>query len=108
ADHQRRGHDQWIRPTFRFDPHPEPEPERKYLHVHGYEAVEDPAPQSESPPNGGLSLCGAGGDRTLVQTTATCGFYMLSLFIGFRPAPGEGHPSTGLGPVSHQRYGPPR
>ena len=51
---------------------------------------------------------GAGGDRTLVQTTATCAFYMCSLFIGFRPAPGEGHPSEGLGPVSYPRYGPPR
>ncbi len=37
-----------------------------------------------------------------------CAFYMRSLFIGFRPAPGEGHPNTGLGPVSHPRYGPPR
>lgn len=51
---------------------------------------------------------GAGGDRTLVQTTMKWAFYMRSLFIGFRPAPGEGHPSTGLGPVSHPRYGPPR
>ena len=52
--------------------------------------------------------CGAGGDRTLVQTTATRAFYMRSRFIGFRSAPGEWHPSTDLGPVSYLRYGPPR
>lgn len=51
---------------------------------------------------------GAGGNRTLVQTTATCAFYMLSRFVGFRPVAGEGHPTPGLGPVSHPRYGPPR
>ena len=50
---------------------------------------------------------GAGGDRTLVQTTATWAFYMRSLFIGFRPAPGEGHPSVDLGPVSYLCFGPP-
>ena len=33
---------------------------------------------------------------------------MRSLFIGFRSAPGERHPSTDLGPVSYLRYGPPR
>ena len=52
--------------------------------------------------------CGAGGDRTLVQTTATRAFYMRSRFIGFRSAPGEWHPSVDLGPVSYLRYGPPR
>lgn len=50
---------------------------------------------------------GAGGDRTLVQTTATWAFYMRSFFIGFRPAPGEGHPSVDLGPVSYLCFGPP-
>lgn len=33
---------------------------------------------------------------------------MLSRFIGFRSAPGEGHPSVDLGPVSYPRFGPPR
>ncbi len=51
--------------------------------------------------------CGAGGDRTLVQTTATWAFYMLSRFFGFRPLPEEWHPSKDLGPVSYLYYGPP-
>lgn len=50
---------------------------------------------------------GAGRDRTAVQTTATWAFYMRSRFIGFRPVPGEWHPSTGLGPVSYLCSGPP-
>ncbi len=54
-----------------------------------------------------LQPCGAGRDRTAVQTTATWAFYMLSRFIGFRSAPGEGHPSIDLGPVSYPCYGPP-
>lgn len=33
---------------------------------------------------------------------------MLSRFIGFRLMAGEGHPTLGLGPVSHPRSGPPR
>jgi len=55
-----------------------------------------------------LVSCGAGGDRTLVQTTAKWAFYMLSRFIGFRSPAGEGHPTDDLGPVSYLRYGPPR
>lgn len=51
--------------------------------------------------------CGAGGDRTLVQTTVKRAPYMLSLFIDFRPVPGERHPSAGLGPVSRRPSGPP-
>jgi len=50
---------------------------------------------------------GAGGIRTLVQTTVPCAFFRLSRFIGFRPSPGKGHPSDGLGPVSYPCYGPP-
>lgn len=52
-------------------------------------------------------LCGAGGVRTLVQTTAKCAFYMRSRFIGFRPTPGEGHPSMNLCPVSYLCSGQP-
>lgn len=54
-----------------------------------------------------LVSCGAGGVRTLVQTTAKCAFYMRSRFIGFRPMPGEGHPSMDLDPVSYLCYGSP-
>jgi hypothetical protein len=42
----------------------------------------------------GRFSCGAGGDRTLVQTTATWAFYMRSHFIGFRPQLGKGTPPT--------------
>jgi hypothetical protein len=56
----------------------------------------------------GLVSCGAGRDRTAVQTTGQWAFYMLSRFIGCRSMPGEGHPSKDLGPVSCLRSGPPR
>ena len=52
-------------------------------------------------------LCGAGGVRTLVQTTAKCAFYMRSHFIGFRSTPGKGHPSMDLCPVSYLCSGQP-
>lgn len=51
---------------------------------------------------------GAGGNRTLVQTTARWAFYMLSRSFGCRPRAGEGRPTRGLGPVSRPRSGPPR
>ncbi len=50
---------------------------------------------------------GAGGVRTLVQTTAKCAFYIRSRFIGFRSTPGEGHPSMDLCPVSYLCSGQP-
>ena len=56
----------------------------------------------------GRDGCGAGRDRTAVQTTGQWAFYMRSRFIGFRSLPGEGHPSKDLGPVSYLRSGPPR
>lgn len=47
----------------------------------------------------GFCIGGAGGIRTLVQTTATRAFYMLSRLVGFRSAPGKWHPNVDLDPV---------